>query len=283
MFKENSVIDIDNLEKKILGELPVTESDLRKLVETWGFLVFGEKQDIGEIKYDLSKLDVSNVSDFNRLFQNSLFNGDISKWDTSNVTDMDGMFYGASEFNSDINTKTITLDGKTYVAWDTSNVTDMYGVFFDAKNFNQDIGNWNTSSVKNMNDIFYYASKFNQDINTKLTTINNQNYIAWDVSNVIDLESAFWEASAFNKSIHSWNISKAIDISTIFHNAYAFEQKFNSSSKLPLTSGLFKMWLEENKDKMASIAFNDNLSKEEKYSLDNFFDSLNKEEMSITK
>jgi len=35
------------------------------------------------------------------LFSNSSFNGDISKWDVSNVTDMNGMFSN-SIFNKDI-------------------------------------------------------------------------------------------------------------------------------------------------------------------------------------
>lgn len=78
---------MENLDKKLSGELPVSRKELNTLIDSWGLLVFGEKKDIGE-QYDLSQLDVGNISDFNRLFLNSLFNGDISKWDTSNVTDI---------------------------------------------------------------------------------------------------------------------------------------------------------------------------------------------------
>lgn len=37
----------------------------------------------------------------NGLFKESHFNGDISKWDVSNVTDMSGMFE-SSQFNGDV-------------------------------------------------------------------------------------------------------------------------------------------------------------------------------------
>jgi surface protein len=44
---------------------------------------------------DISKWDVSNVKNMNRMFESSTFtceNGDISNWDVSNVKDMSFMF-----------------------------------------------------------------------------------------------------------------------------------------------------------------------------------------------
>ena len=55
------------------------------------------------------------------LFEYSDFNGDISKWDVSNVTNMEDMFF-RSEFNGDI------------LNWDVSNVTNMASMFFFAPN-----------------------------------------------------------------------------------------------------------------------------------------------------
>ena len=50
---------------------------------------------------DLSKWDVSNVTNMNLMFYKSKFNGDISQWDVSNVIFMQSLFDG-SAFNGDL-------------------------------------------------------------------------------------------------------------------------------------------------------------------------------------
>ena len=45
---------------------------------------------------DISKWDVSNVSDMSDMFSVSKFSSDISKWDVSKVTDADNMFWRCS-------------------------------------------------------------------------------------------------------------------------------------------------------------------------------------------
>ena len=49
------------------------------------------------------------------------------------------MFYGATNFNQELN-------------WNTSNVNNMAGMFYGASNFNQKL-NWNTFNVNDMSFI----------------------------------------------------------------------------------------------------------------------------------
>jgi surface protein len=86
-----------------------------------------------EFNGDISKWDVSKVTNMSYMFSNSKFNGDISKWDVSNVNDMESMF-AYSKFNGDISN------------WNVSNVINMRFMYKNSK-FNGDISKWNISSV----------------------------------------------------------------------------------------------------------------------------------------
>ena len=100
----------------------------------------------------LNWIDTSGVTDMRFLFSSIPtrdFNGDISKWDVSNVTEMDCMFY-ESHFNGNISD------------WDVSNVKGMSGMFSNSK-FNGNISDWEVSNVKNMNSMFR-GSIFNGNI-----------------------------------------------------------------------------------------------------------------------
>ena len=46
---------------------------------------------------DISKWNVSKVTNMSNMFRYSKFNGDISQWDVSKVTNMDNMFKGGDE------------------------------------------------------------------------------------------------------------------------------------------------------------------------------------------
>jgi surface protein len=54
-----------------------------------------------EFNDDISKWNVSNVTDMNMMFFGTLFNGDISGWNVSSVTNISGMFRNTS-FNRNI-------------------------------------------------------------------------------------------------------------------------------------------------------------------------------------
>jgi len=104
---------------------------------------------------ELRNLNTSCIKDMSKLFfsvrRNHNYSPDVSKWDVSNVTNMSGMFWGAN-FNPDVS------------KWDVSNVKFMPNMFRGAEKFNQPIGGWNVSNVLDMNSMFNYATSFNQDI-----------------------------------------------------------------------------------------------------------------------
>ncbi len=132
---------------------------------------------------DISKWNVSKVSNMAYMFANSQFNGYISKWNVSNVKDMSGMF-AYSQFNGDISN------------WDVSNVVNMAYMFAESK-FNGNISRWNVSNVTNMFCMFS-SSQFNGDISK------------WDVRNVRWMKDIFLD-SKFDGDISNWNIDNVID------------------------------------------------------------------------
>jgi surface protein len=98
---------------------------------------------------DLSKWDVSAVTNMDTVFISSQFNGDISQWDVSSVANMYGMFCN-SRFKGDLS------------QWDVSSVTNMRHMFSESQ-FNGDISRWDVSNVINMAWMFI-DSPFNGDL-----------------------------------------------------------------------------------------------------------------------
>ena len=153
-------MSIENLEKKLNGELPINGLELLYLVNSWGRnQEFSTNENIIIPKceatqcYDLSKLNTSEITDMSQLFKSSKFNGDISNWDVSNVTNMGGMFWEATNFNQPLD------------KWDVSSVTNMSGMFAGAYNFNQALNDWDVSKVTNMTFMFEDAIAFKTKFN----------------------------------------------------------------------------------------------------------------------
>ena len=185
--------------------------------------------DTSSFDEDISKWDVSNVTNMGGMFQGATsFNGDLSKWDTSNVKIMSTMFQHATSFNGDINTKVVTREDNTsYTAWDVSKVTSMTQMFKEATSFSRDISKWDVSNVKNMSAMFWKAELFNGDINTKDVKLST-NYTAWDTSNVINMQGMFTKAKSFNQPLNKWDTSNVKDMGFMFTFAKSFNKNINT-------------------------------------------------------
>ena len=136
---------------------PRTFDELRKIIEDrYDKLGGGTKQN----PIDFNDIDVGNIDSFRNkgilhtgIFEETKFKYiDISKWDVSNVTDMYRMFLNCRELESvgDLS------------KWNVSNVTDMSFMFIGCHSFNQDLSGWDVSKVNNMMGMFYGCKYFNQ-------------------------------------------------------------------------------------------------------------------------
>lgn len=141
---------------------------------------------------DISKWNVSNVKNMNKMFAGSAFGGGISEWNVSNVTNMSGMFMG-SYFNDDIS------------KWDVGKVTDMSDMFWGTQNFHGDLSKWDVSNVETMWCMFS-GSSFNGDISK------------WDVRNVKRMYCMFYN-SDFNQDISKWDVSQVTNMEHMFENS----------------------------------------------------------------
>lgn len=229
--------------------------DVSKITDMSGLFDFNSDNELGKFNGDISKWNVSNVTDMSRMFSGSEFNGDISKWDVSNVTDMRAMFE-CSKFDGDISN------------WNVSNVTNM-NYMFSKGCFKGDISKWDISKLKNRKLLFCYSkipffpakpakikpetkvvakSKkhlikliekvidekgWKADLNfidvSQITDMselfrcypNNDiagfygNISQWDVSNVKNMKGLFGE-TIFKSDISEWDVSNVTDMSEMF-------------------------------------------------------------------
>ena len=151
--------------KKLLsGEIPITREELLVLVNSWGRLEdFNTKTSnnqqliIGKCKpkecYDLSKLDISQITNMGNLFTFSLFDGDVSKWNTSNVTSMVWMFSYAKSFNQALNLDTSKVTNMDYMFEKTKAFLDKYNSSKPLPNYTNEIKEWLNDNRDRMNEI----------------------------------------------------------------------------------------------------------------------------------
>ena len=211
--------------------------------------------------------NTSNVVDMTSMFLNNTgnrgqFNHYIGNWNTSKVTLMNSMFQSQTEFNQDISTKEVTVGSITYTAWDTLNVTSMSGIFNIASpnegKFNQYIGNWNTSKVTNMQTMFSRQGEFNQDISTKVVTVGDNTYTAWDTSNVTNMSfmlnffTSIGSFGKFNQNIGNWNTSKVTTIVQLLAGHSEFNQDI-STKVVTVGDNTYTAWDTSNVTNMLGV------------------------------
>ena len=81
----------------------------------WGF--GNENSKFNAKNFDISKWDVSSVTDMNAMFAHSSFNSDISNWNVRSVLDMRQMFM-CSDFYQDISKWKVNTKCETYDIFD---------------------------------------------------------------------------------------------------------------------------------------------------------------------
>lgn len=150
---------------------------------------------------DISRWNVSAVTDFARMFYKQKFNKDISCWDVSSGTTFDFMFQEDEAFNVDIGD------------WDVSKGIKFTGMFLETP-FNQDIGDWDMSKSFHLDGMFHSARAFNQDIS------------GWDVSNAFYFSSMFENAESFNQPL-KWDLSSGFYFGKMLQNAKTFRQNMD--------------------------------------------------------
>lgn len=104
----------------------------------------------------IETLDVSEVTNMERMFEAAEIDINLSQWDVSNVTNMYQMFV-----------RCINFTGGGLETWDVSNVTDMQLMFSGCSVFNGNISQWTISEdmpMHGMHSILDQCSSFNQDL-----------------------------------------------------------------------------------------------------------------------
>lgn len=186
---------------------------------------------IGDPMYSapMNHWDMSNATNFSKMFSRISNSVAVGSWDVSSVTDMSEMFAFSYFFNDPLN------------SWDVSSVTNMSAIFREAWIFDQPLNGWNVSSVRNMQRMFDGAENFDQPLNNWVvdsvmdmshmfsgTWYFNQPINNWNVSSVTNMSHMFNDAWEFNQPLNSWNVSSVTDMSHMFRDAWDFNQPLNS-------------------------------------------------------
>ncbi len=188
--------------------------------------------------------DLTGMTNFTSIFENTAFNSDVSEWDVSNITTFDSAFrnsafnhasIGVWEMGSALNIQSMFQDNAVFDQdiddWDVSNVTTMALTFNNATAYNQPLNSWDVTSLSSMHWTFNGATLFNQPLNnwvtTSLTLLRStfrdcafdQSLSSWDTSGVTSMDSCFLDNTAFDQDLSNWDIEAVTVLTFMFSGA----------------------------------------------------------------
>ena len=203
-------------------------------------------------KFDGSALNVSNVTNMNKMFYGNRISDLISltNWKTDNVTNMGYMFYGdrISDLRPLANWKTDNVtnmgamfnnnqisDLRPLASWKTDNVTNMGDMFYNNQISDlTPLANWKTDKVTSIDGMF--ATNQISDLaplaNWKTNNVTSMGYMFdnnqisdlaplanWKTNNVTNMSYVFHGNQISDLySLPNWNIENVNNISSMFAN-----------------------------------------------------------------
>ncbi len=237
---ENKVFEIDTGHSA--SNVVLTNENIKKYVN---YYCTNKHKKLPDNLKDISKWDISNITDMSFLFYNLEVDDKIENWDVSNVSNMQFMFYLAkskktidfSKWNvkNVVNMQQMFCKTKlniTNIFKNTDNVRNMFRMFENCK-INFTLEHMNVQNVENFTHMFNSCKNFGADVKMfKLTPGNRANKMAgmftlcvltdklnidFDVSNVTDMSYMFYE-SQVNFELN-FNSSNVVNISNMFFGA----------------------------------------------------------------
>ena len=144
MKQLNQYINEYIIKKKL--DKPIDSSGYKYYPKTKEELISNIKGLFYNGETDLNSIDTSKITDMSNLFDSYInktpdikFNFDVSKWDVSNVTNMESMFFNCKKFDCDLSN------------WDVSKVENMHSMFINCISFEgKGLDKWNVGNVVDM-------------------------------------------------------------------------------------------------------------------------------------
>lgn len=152
--------------------------------------------------------DLTGVTSINQMFRGCTSITTIpriNEWLTGTITSIWNIFFGATNFNSDVS------------GWDVSGVTNFVNVFYECTSFNSDLSSWDVSgSTVGFQSMFAGCSAFSSDISN------------WDVSGAASFNNMMSNCTSFNSDISGWTTTAATNFNNLLSGATLFDQDLGS-------------------------------------------------------